>query len=409
VVINNRIASFLDKDTDERQAIWDDALKQFHQKKYAESIKTIARYLDPEVKFKNEDDKIKFELKQGSVTLFCRITESTFYAYINVLKIDYHDPIVYRRLLNLNATEFQNTKASIHKDFIRLHSESLLELASPSRLYWDLHELSTNGDKLDDVLSIYSKGVSETKQSETIAWPKEKVDLHFTFYTEWLSQALEKSDTWYRRNDLYVASWWLLGRIYSIMYFVQPEGKLYEEFNEIIADYHNEDRTHDENIKRVIIRVKKLKNMSKEEVVKNFYNTRYIFQIQKPITRNMLIKYLDAAMTSADRFKTLGHRESEYIALIYGLGMIINNFVADDEFLKDIIEVYEMAHVDYMVLEDEHAVRKYYKTTDYTFLRSLKGRFESRHIPYTVSDDKDLDVIIKRLRRFYNSILDGEI
>lgn len=409
MVINKRIAHFLDKDTDERQEIWDDALKLHHQKKYVASIKKVATYLDADVKFRTEGGKVKFEMKQGSVTLFCRITDTTVYVYINVLKIDYHDPIVYRRLLNLNATEFQNTKASIHKDYIRLHTESLLELASPSRLYWDWHELSTYGDKLDDILSIYSKGVRETNTTETKPWEKDRQERHYHFFTMWLDQALEKSEFWYKKNDLYVASWWLLGRIYSILYFVQPEGKLYEELNEIIADYHNEERTHDENIKRLILRLRKLKGMNKEEALKNFYTSQYIFQTQKPMTRGMLIKYLDSAMTSADRFKTLGHRESEYIALLYGLGMVINNFLADDEFLKDMIDIYEMAHVDFMREENETKVYKYYKTVEYSFLRSLKGRFESRHIPQGIVEEKDLEVIIKRLRRFYNSILDGEI
>jgi hypothetical protein len=409
MVINQKIALFLDKDSDERQAIWDDALKLHHQKKYVESIKKVATYLDEKVEFRDEGGKVKFEMKQGSVTLFCRITKNTVYVYINLLKIDYHDPIVYRRLLNLNATEFQNSKASIHKDYIRLHTESLLELASPSRIYWDWHELSTNGDKLDDVLSIYSKGVRETNVNTAKPWKKEKQERHYRFYCDWLDQALVKSEFWYKKNDLYVASWWLLGRVYSILYFVQPEGKLYEEFNELIIDYHNEERTHDENIKRLILRLRKLKEMNKEEVLKSFYSSEYIFQTQKAMTRGMLVKYLDSALTSADRFKTLGHRESEYIALLYGLGMVINNFMADDDFLKDMIQIYEMAHVDFMKEENETRVYKYYKKVEYSFLRSLKGRFEARHIPSGVNEDKDLEVIIKRVRRFYNSILDGEI
>ncbi|MCB0279858.1 MAG: hypothetical protein KDD94_10165, partial [Calditrichaeota bacterium] len=125
-----------------------------HEKKYDESIRKLAEYLDPESKITVENGKTKFELIQGSVIIYCRYTEKTFYAYINVLHVEYPDPIVFRRLLNLNSSSFNSCKASIVKDYIRLTTETLIELASPAKIFWDLHELSTHGDKLDDVLSI---------------------------------------------------------------------------------------------------------------------------------------------------------------------------------------------------------------------------------------------------------------
>lgn len=408
-IYNRKIAAFIDRDTEARQNIWDEALALFHQGKFLDSIKKTAEYLDPEVKFYTEDGKVKFELKQGSVILFCRITDETVYAYINVLSIEYPDPIVYRRLLNLNATEFQSCRASIVKNFIRLTTETLIELASPSKLFWDLHELSTHGDKLDDILSIYSKGVRDVLNNEPADLPEKSIEMNYRYYRFWLKQALEKSEFWYRKNDLYVASWWLLGRIYSIIYFVQPEGKLYEEMQDIIRDYNNNERTHDENIKRVILRMQKLYNMKKEEVVQNFYKTSYIFQTQNPINRSMLIKYLDSSLTSADRFRTLGHKESEYISLVYGLGMVINNFVADDDFLKDVIEVYEMAHVDFMTEADVSQVRRYYRNKRQSLLGQLINVVKPGHVPRSLSEEKDLDEVIKRLRNFYHALLDGEL
>lgn len=408
-IINHRISSFLQKDSDERQAIWDDAVKLFHQGQFHDSIKKLALYLDPSIELREENGKTKFELKQGSVTLFCRFTEESVYAYINVLAIEYHDPIVYRRLLNLNSSEFQNCKASIVKNYIRLSTESLLELASPTRIYWDLHELSTHGDKLDDILSIYSKGVSETEQVSHEEWSNEQIERSYNFFHKWIDQALIKSEFWYRKNDLYVASWWLLGRLYSILYFVQPEGKLQEEIWEIINDYSNDDRSHDENIKRLIIRLQKLKRLSKKEVIRDFYSSSYIFQTQKPITRSMLVKYLDSSLNSADRFKTLGHKESEYIALVYGLGLVISNFMLDDDFLKELIEAYEMAHVDFILQADANRIRKYYRNGENRSMKQLSLFASKENIPKGLESEADLSIVIKKLRHFYSSILDGEI
>ena len=87
-LINYQLDQFLEKDTKKQQEIWDDAVKLYHNKKPFEAIKKLAEYLNPSAEIRYENDKHKFELIQGSVRNYCRITKETFYAYINVLKVE---------------------------------------------------------------------------------------------------------------------------------------------------------------------------------------------------------------------------------------------------------------------------------------------------------------------------------
>lgn len=405
--INSKIRHFQKIDNEAQEKLWEDSLSLFHEKKYKESIKKVAQYLDPKVKIYEEGDKIKFELRQGSVKIFVRVTNETYYGYINVLSIEYPDPIVYRRLLNLNATTFNNCKASIVKDYIRLTSESLLELASPTRVYWDLYELSTHGDQLDDVLSIYSKGVKDMTYIVTESWDEKRIEISLIYIRKWLKQALEKSEYWYRKNDLYVASWWLLGRLFSIIYFIQPEGKLYEEIQEINEDYNNQNRNHDENIKRVILRMKKLLNMTDDELKESFFTAYYTFQTNKPISKDILLKYLANSMASADRFHSMGHHESEYISLLYGLGMVINNYSIESEFLEVLTDIYEVAHVEVMQDMYPEQLKKILKSRNQTLLEKFKALFKSKYVKLDLSNKKDLQTITKRIREFYDQVLEN--
>jgi hypothetical protein len=405
--INSKINHFQKVDTESQETLWEEALTLFHEGKQKESIKKVAKYLDPKVNIYEENGKLKFELRQGSVKIFVRITDETYYAYINVLSIEYPDPIVYRRLLNLNASTFNNCKASIVKDYIRLTTEALLELASPTRVYWDLYELSTHGDQLDDVLSISSKGVKDMSYVLVESWDQKRQEISIKYIRKWIKQALQKSEYWYRKNDLYVASWWLLGRLFSIVYFVQPEGKLFEEINEINEDYNNQNRNHDENIKRVIIRMNKILNMSDEELKESFFTAYYTFQTNKPISKDILLKYMANSMASADRFRSMGHHESEYISLLYGLGMLINNYSIESEFLELLTDVYEIAHVDFMQEMHPDHLKMLFKGRNRSIFERIKSLFQKSQKNLDITNKKDLKIVTKRIREFYDQVLES--
>ena len=406
--INPTLKNHLEKDEEKRQEIWDNSVKLFHQNKFKESITELKRYLAPDAEITEDDGKSKFAFKQGSVTVYCRFTNETFYAYVNLLKVEYPDPIVFRRLLNLNASEFTQTKASIVKDFIRLTTETLLELCSPTKIYWDLHELATQGDKLDDLLSIYSKGVKEISPPENI-WSEESQKIGSKFIRKWIEQSLKKAQFWYAKNDLYAASWWLIGRIFSVLYFIHPEGKLCEELNDIVDDYNNQDRSQEENIKRVILRLRKILEMSDEELNENFFHVRRTFLTMKPASSDVLTKYLESSLNSADRFKSLGHKESEYMALIYGLGLLLNNLQMENSFTEEMIRIYEMAHLDFMQVKAPEVLLAHFDK-NLNLYDKVKRVFKNSKKPLKMNleTEKDKQTIIRYLRTFYDRALNGE-
>ena len=267
------------------------------------------------------------------------------------------------------------------KDNIRLTTETLIDLASPSKIYWDLYELATHGDKLDDVLSIYSKGVTEVNGLKKITWEKEEIEIKLKYLRIWLKEALEKSEFWYKKNDLYVASWWLIGRIFTIKYFIQPEGKLNEELSDIIEEYNNGDRSQDENIKRVINRLRKISLFTDDEIRENFFQTEYTFQTSKPANKELITKYLEASLSSADRFKSLGHKETELISLLYGIGLLLMNYIMDKDFTKELGKVYEFAHIDFMNALYPERVKNIYNEFNSDFKFNLKRLFGFNHSP----------------------------
>jgi hypothetical protein len=408
--VNPRVEIIINRDEDKRQEIWTKAVKLFHEKKYLESLLEIVPYFDEETEVRFENGKHKFELRQGSVILYCRITEDTFYAYINVLKVEYPDPIVFRRLLNLNISAFNQTKASIVKNYIRLTTETMLDLASPSKIFWDLHELATEGDKLDDVLSIYSKGVKEIDIKRDY-WDENKKKKGAFYIKKWIDEALEKSQFWYEKNDLYAASWWLIGRIFSILYFVHPEGKLYEEFQTIVDEYNNQDRSQDENIKRVILKLRKIRSLADDELYENFFSAKLTFLTAKPMSSDLLVKYLESSLNSANRFKSLGYIDSEYISLLYGLGLILNNFMLDSEYVREMARIYEMGHLDFMNDCYPSEVKKHFSKDEGSKFAKIKKLFQKSSKPekMNLAVEKDRAIIIKKIRSFYEKTLSGDI
>ncbi|MCB0279020.1 MAG: hypothetical protein KDD94_05940, partial [Calditrichaeota bacterium] len=244
----------------------------------------------------------------------------------------------------------------------------------------------------------------------TKKWTAKQVETSITFLRIWLKESLAKSEFWYNKNDLYVASWWLLGRIFSILYFVQPEGKLYEEFVDIVDDYNNEERSQDENIKRVINRIRKILKFSDDELKDSFFSTKYTFQTNKSVNREMIVKYLEASLNSANRFKSLGHLETEYMSLIYSLGLLLDHYVMDKDFTIELAKEYEAAHIDFLNASDPARLKKLYKNYYSSFKDRIKGLIGMQPDPtkMDLTNNKDRITVIKNLRSLYEEVLEGE-
>jgi hypothetical protein len=174
--------------------------------------------------------------------------------------------------------------------------DSNVEAATPSKLYYGLKELSTRGDKQDDLL-VQDFTVLEKTDSEHVAEiPLNEKEIKYQYLQKWIKQTLDAIAAVDADKFSGGIAYMVLSLIYRIDYLLCPEGKLLNELERTAAIYFKKDeRPATEKIRDMIEEFKKIQAKTKEEIFSYLFRSKYTFAIVAPQSHKAVADSINSA------------------------------------------------------------------------------------------------------------------
>ncbi|MBM3416057.1 MAG: hypothetical protein FJY20_06340 [Bacteroidetes bacterium] len=265
---------------------WTDAENLFREKKYPESMDAFFDYLRDDavqnVVYERNGAEGRFHFYQGSKIVRGSFNNGFLNAEIILARMPQPSVPVMRRLLEMNFNLFYS-RFALDNERLCMRFDSDIETASPGKLYYGLKELSTKGDKQDDLL-VQDFAILETADSEHMAEiPVKEKEIKYEYLHKWISQALDMIKGLDADKFSGGIAYMLLSLIYRVDYLIAPEGSLLNELEKIGGIYFKKDeRAVTEKNRDMAESFRKLLAIPKEEVSRCLIRSKYTFSIVAP-------------------------------------------------------------------------------------------------------------------------------
>ena len=278
---------------------WTDADNLFKQKKYTESIDAFFEYLRDDnvqnVVYERNGAEGRFEFYQGSKIVRGTFNDRQLSAEVTLARMPQPSVPVMRRLLEMNFNLYYS-RFALDNDRLCMRFDSNIGGATPSKLYYGLKELSTKGDKQDDLLVQDFAALQITDTEHITAMPVTEKEIKYEFLQRWLKETLDNVASLDPDKVSSGISYMLLSLIFRIDYLLCPEGKLLLEMERTAAIYFKKDeRLAAEKNRDIIEEFKKIKAKTKEEIFSYLFRSKHTFAIVAPQNHKAITDSIHAA------------------------------------------------------------------------------------------------------------------
>ncbi len=280
-------------------ARWTDADNLFRQKRYPESLDAFFEYLRDEtiqnVVYERNGFEGRFEFYQGSKIVRGKFDNEKFTAEVTLAKMPEPSIPVMRRLLEMNFVLYYS-RFALDNERLCMRFDSTMDAAAPSKLYYGLKELSTKGDKQDDLLVQDFTILQKTDSEHITELPIKEKEVKYEYFQKWIKQVLDTIATVDADKFSGGISYMLLSLIYRIDYLLCPEGRLLNELERTAAIYFRKDeRPASEKNRDMIEEFKKIQAKSKDEIFTYLFRSKHTFAIVAPQNHKAIVDSINAA------------------------------------------------------------------------------------------------------------------
>ncbi len=312
---------------------WDDAVRLFDKEEYFKSYEHFFKYLkddkEENLTWKMEDKELFFEILQGSKVITGsanpkRVTVETKVASCKSLNVGF-----LRRLVEVNF-DLKYCRYAIDKENnIVLIFTSLSIDSSPYKLYYALKELSTQADKLDDLLLDEFQVLEPIKNSRIISLSEEIKTLKYKYTLSSIKSTLAKIDKDPVFAEKYPGgiAYLLLHLCYKLDYLTKPEGYMMECLERIHRLYFekNKKRTIERN-QVLISEFKELLERNEEDYYKEFYDVQCTFGITTAVEQAKVVSFIDGELSNMDWYLSKAYNDVALAVPGYIVGYCLFNF-----------------------------------------------------------------------------------
>lgn len=302
---------------------WTDADNLYKEKKFTESIDAFFDYLRDDtaenVVYERNGAEGRFQFFQGSKIVRGSFNNEKLQAEVTLARMTEPSVPVMRRLLEMNFTLFYN-RFALENERLCMKFDSDPEMASPSKLYYGLKELATKADKQDDLL-VQDFATLETIDNEhLIPISDAEKEVKFEYLQKWINETLQQINTLDTDKFAGGISYMLLSLIYRIDYLISPEGKLLYDLEKIGSIYFKKDeRSVVEKSRDMVEEFKKLLLLTKEEIWKYLFRSRYTYSIVSPQPYKTIAECIHGANQNMIGYKDNNHAFIASQIIEYGI------------------------------------------------------------------------------------------
>lgn len=302
--------------TTEQNEAFDHAIKAHKKGDYLSAYRQFLKFLyhpnEENVKVEENNNRLDFEIFQGSRKITGFATPEKFYASSKIAQAKELHPGFMRRLLEQNLNlKYSRFSLSPDNEIVILFESASLD-GSPYKLYPGLKEMAVFADKNDDLLIDEFEQLGQAEPAPIIELPEAIANAKYEFITSEIKSVLNRMDKGDPDPGKYPVgySFLMLSTAYKLDYLTKPEGYLMERLENIHRIAFRQDgfgpAQKNQEIRREL---EKLLARPKEKYLKELYEVRSTFGITGPIEHNKLALIIEQELPHMNWYLDNGYPE----------------------------------------------------------------------------------------------------
>jgi hypothetical protein len=375
---------------------WDVALDKFKNEQYLESFKAFLDYLNDEreenVKYRQEDGKLRFELLQGSKIINGEADRTKIRVEAKIAKANELNIAFMRRMVERNFGLNYSRFGLDSENNITIVFDSFTLDASPYKLYYAIRELAINADKHDDILIDEFEDLQPIENKYLIAIAEEEKLVKYNFITNEIKDVLEEIENGELNADQYPGgmSYLLLDLCYKLDYLSKPEGFMMEALERMNRLFFAKDGKSTAQKNAILQKeFEVLSQRSKEEYFKEMYRVKTTFGITSPVNHERVCGLIDEVLHHMDWYKENGYQKIALSIAGYVVGNCLFNYAVPKP-VKELFTLY------YQIIEADYFQQLGFATV---FYEPKMNRFDKKNIKNRIKE------IVSKNKKMYPAMV----
>lgn len=224
-----------------------------------------------------EDDKLNFEIYQGTAKITGYTTQEHLYAESTLVKKENAHVALKRYILERNY-QLTYVYYFIDDEYVKLKLFHDNITMSPHKIFYPLRELALNADFDKEYTRNEFTGITIEDISHLKELTQDELQIKYDYLHRWIEEAYHKIATLPSNDNAGMQAFVYLCLLFKIDYLLVPNYEIYQKMSKKIAEYFgDENNTIEAKNDELKIYIETLTNMSFEEFSQNFYEAKYTF------------------------------------------------------------------------------------------------------------------------------------
>ncbi len=283
-----------------------------------------------------EDNKLLFEIYQGSAKITGYITQENLYAEVIITKSSTAHVALKRYILERN---YQLTYVCYFSDdeYIKLKLYHDNITMTPQKIFFPLREIALNGDFDKEYIRNEFDTIELQEVSHLQKVDEVELQTKYNFLQKWNTQLNEKIATLPSNDNSGMQAFLLLNTLFMIDYLLVPKYGIYQKISKKIQEYfNNEDGSMESKNKEIKSYINKLNDMNFEKFSTNFYNAKYTFNPTEKTAKEDMDNFISESLLKIRWYKNNRYNQiiptiyryiAFYILYNYGLNPIVRDLL----------------------------------------------------------------------------------
>lgn len=274
-----------------------------------------------------EEDKLNFELYQGTAKIVGYVTKEYLYAEILITKNQNAHVALKRYVLERNY-QLTYCKYFCDGEYIKLKLYHDNITANPQKIFYPIREIALNGDFDKEYMKsefpdTILEGIEHLKEVD-----EGELKIKYDYLHRWITELEDELLVLPTNDSVSMQSFLYLNLLLKMDYLITPNYDICQKTSKKMQQYFTDDNSLEVNNEKLFEYIMELKEIEFDEFKGKFYDAKYTFNPTEKATHSEITLFIEESLTKIrwyknNRYKRIIPTIYEYIAfhIMYNYGV----------------------------------------------------------------------------------------
>ncbi len=262
-----------------------------------------------------ENEKLNFEIFQGTARISGYITKEHLYAESILTKKEFANVALKRYILERN---YQLTYAYYFSDDthikLKLYHDNIT--MTPQKIFFPLREIALNADFDKEYARCEFLDVTLDDIQHLTPINQDELQIKYDFLRQWITSSNDIINTLPSNDNAGMQAFIYLELLFKIDYMLVPKYEIYQKMSKRVQEYFSDENSSIETKNEELrIYVDSLQKMSFEEFSTKFYDAKYTFNPTDRTSNEEINRFISDSLNKIRWYKN--NRYNKIIPTIY--------------------------------------------------------------------------------------------